>query len=97
MNLNFSLMLHLCNIIHNIAAGWVFQLNGDATFKVCSHTVALLGLVVDSLGNEKNTICWTISEAENANMMKDAWKAVQDAAIMLMSKFRPCQRQCPRW
>ena len=41
---NFSTMWHLCNILLNIAARWVFQLNGDATFKVFRHTVALLCL-----------------------------------------------------
>ena len=94
--LNFSTLWHLCNILRNIAAGWVFQLNGDATFKVCRRTVALLCLGVNSLGNVNNTICWAIiPEAESAEVMKGTWNAVQDAAIMLMTTFRPCGRQCP--
>ncbi len=69
--LNFSSLWHLCNIIRNIAAGWIFQLNGDATFKVCRHTVALLCLGVNSLGNVNNTICWAIiPEAESTVAIK---------------------------
>ncbi len=51
--LNFSTLRHLC--VRNIAAGWIFQLNSDVTFKVCRHTVALLCLGVNSLGNVNNT------------------------------------------
>ncbi len=68
MYLKFSSLWHLCNIIRNIAAGWIFQFNGDATFNVCRHTIALLCLGVNSLGNLNNTICsicWAIiPEAE---------------------------------
>ena len=60
-------MWHICSILRNIAAGWVFQLNGDGTFKVCRRSVALLCLGVNSLGNVNNTICWAIiPEAESA-------------------------------
>ena len=94
--LNFSTLWHLCNILRAIATGWVFQLNGDATFSVCRRTVALLSLGVNSLGNVTNPVCWAIiPEAESAEVMKGTWKAVQAAAIMLMAKFRPCGRQCP--
>ena len=69
--LNFSTLWHLCNILRNIAAGWIFQLNGDVTFKVCWRTVALLCLGVNSLGNVNNTICWAIiPEAESAEVFK---------------------------
>ncbi len=38
-----------------------------------------------------NMICWAvIPEAESANVMKGTCKAVQDVAILLMYKFRPC-------
>ena len=94
--LNQSTIWHLCNFLRNIAAGWVLQLNGDVTYKVCRLSVALLCLGVNSLGNVSNPICWAIiPEAESANVMKGTWKAVQDAAIMLMSNFKPCGRQCP--
>ena len=67
------------------------RLNGDTTLKVCCRTVVLLCLGVNSLGNVNNTICWAIiTEAESAKVMKGTWKAVQYAAIMLMTTFRPC-------
>ena len=93
--LNFSTLWHLCNILRNIAAGWIFQLNGDVTFKVCRRTVSLLCLGVNSLGNVNNTICWAIiPEAESAEVFKSTWKAVQDAAMLLMIRFRHCGRDC---
>ena len=93
--LNVSTMWHLCNILRNIAAGWIFQLNGDVTFKVCRRTVALLGLGVNSLGNVSNSICWAIiPEAESAEVFKSTWKAVQDAAMLLMIRFRHCRQEC---
>ena len=83
--INFSTLWHLCNILRNIKAGWVFQLNGDVSYKHCRRTVALLCLGVSSLGNVTNPICWAIiPEAESAEVMTGTWKAVQDAAIMLM-------------
>ncbi len=76
-------------------------MNGNATFKVCRHTVALLCLGVNSLGNVNNTICWAIiPEAESAVAIKGTWKAVQYAAIMLMRNFQPCDKfgssHCPK-
>ena len=94
--INFSTLWHLCNILRNIMAGWVFQLNGDVSYKHCRRTVALLCLGVSSLGNVNNPICWAIiPEAESAEVMTGTWKAVQDAAIMLMRNFKPCGKPCP--
>jgi hypothetical protein len=46
--LNFSSLWHLCNILRNMEAGWLFQLNGDAMFNVCRCTVALYSFGVNS-------------------------------------------------
>ncbi len=73
-------------------------MNGDATFKVCRRTVALLCLGVNSHGNVNNTICWAIiPEAESAVAIKGTWKAVQDAVIMLMRNFWPCDKFGPSY
>ncbi len=39
--LNISFLWHLCNFLRNMEAGWLLQVNGDATFNVCRRTVAL--------------------------------------------------------
>ena len=48
--LNFSSIWHLLNVLRNIAAGWLLQLNGDASYKKCRNTVALFSIGVNSLG-----------------------------------------------
>ena len=93
--LNFSSLWHLCNMLRNLEAGWLLQLNGDATFNVCRRTVALYSFGVNSLGNVNNPVCWAIiPETESADVLKGLWKAVQDTVIMLMRQFKPCDDIC---
>ncbi len=40
--ITFSTIWHLCNFLCNIGAGWLLQVNGDATYKVCWRSVAML-------------------------------------------------------
>ena len=93
--LNFSSLWHLCNVLRNMEAGWLLQLNGDATFNVCRRTVALYSFGVNSLGNVNNPICWAIiPETESAEVLKGLWKAVQDAVILIIRHFKPCADIC---
>ena len=88
--LNFSSLWHLCNMLRNMEAGWLCQLNGDATFNVCCCTVALYSFGVNSLGNVNNPVCWAIiPETESADVLKGLWKAVQDAVIL--PQYSPLQ------
>ncbi len=92
MYLFFLSPWHICSAHRNIEAGWVFQLNGDAIFNVCRRTIALHSFGVNSLGNVNNPICWAIiPEPESANVLKGAWKAVQDAIKMIICDFKPCE------
>jgi hypothetical protein len=47
-------------ILRVIASGWVFQLNGDATFSFCRVAVDMIGLGGNSVGNQNHPLCWSI-------------------------------------
>ena len=58
------------HVFRAIRAGWVFQLNGDVTGKVCRRSVDLLFLSVTSIPKRTNTLCLSIiphtTESEQA-------------------------------
>ncbi len=93
--LNFSSLWHLCNMLCNMEAGWLLQVNGDDMFNVCHCTIALYSFGVNSLGNVNNPVCWAfIPENESADVLKGLWKAVQDAVILIIRHFKPCEDIC---
>jgi hypothetical protein len=82
-------------MLRNMEAGWLLQVNGDATFNVCLRTVALYSFGVNSLGNVNNPVCWAIiPETESADVLNGLWKAVQDAEIMIIRHFKRCYDIC---
>ncbi len=52
--LNFSSIWHLLNFIRNLTAGWLLQLNGDATYNVG----ALYCIGVNSIPHINNQVCF---------------------------------------
>ena len=93
--LNFSSLWHLCNMLCNMEAGWLLQVNGEAIFNVCRHTIALYSFGVNSFGHVNTPVCWAIiSKTESADVLKGLWKAVQDAVILIIRHFKPCNDIC---
>jgi len=83
--ITFASIWHLLNFLRNIAAGWLFQVNVDATYKVCRRSVALLGMGVNSVGHVNNPVCWSIiPESESKQIFTGTWRCVQEAAMMLV-------------
>jgi hypothetical protein len=97
--LNLSSIWHLCNFLRNIAAGWVFQINGDATYKVCRRAVALYCMGVNSVPHVNNPVCFAIMpETESKELIHGTWCAVQEAAMMMMKQITLCDdATCPVW
>ncbi len=60
LHLNVTTPWFLLNVLSGIATGWVFQLNGDATFSFCKSAVDMIGLGVNSLGKHNHPLCWSI-------------------------------------
>ena len=58
--MNITSLWFLFNIFRNVECGWMFQLNGDATYCINRAGVASLSLGVNSLGHVNNPICWAI-------------------------------------
>ncbi len=52
--LKFSSIWHLLNFLRNLAAGWLLQLNGDATYKVCRRGVAIYCIGVNSILHQQS-------------------------------------------
>jgi hypothetical protein len=75
--LNFSSLWHLLNVLRNIAAGWLLQVNGDASCKKCRNTVALFSIGMNSLGNVNNPVCFAIiPETESAEICAGTYNEV---------------------
>ncbi len=90
-----GIYLILLNIFRNIDAGWLLQLNGDASYKICRNTVALFFIGVKSLGHVKNPVCFAIiPEIESAEICAGTYNAVKDAALLLLNSVRLCD-SCP--
>ena len=60
VHMNLTSLWFLFNLLRVIASGWVFQLNGDATFSFCRVAVDMTGLGVNSVGNHTHPVCWSI-------------------------------------
>jgi hypothetical protein len=76
-----------------IASGWVFQLNGDATFYFCRVAVDMIGLVVTLVGNHNHPLCWFIiphnTEGELTYHDTDTFLELQEAS-MLINDIHTC-------
>jgi hypothetical protein len=91
--LNFSSIWHLLNFLRNLAAGWLLQLNGDATYKVCRRGVALYSIGVNSIPHVNNPVCFAvIPEVESKAVIQGTFRAAQSALFMLMKRYRVCDR-----
>ena len=89
--LNFSSIWHLCNFLRNLGAGWLLQINGDATYKVCRRGVAIYVIGVNSIPHVSNPVCFAvIPEVESKKICQGTWRAVQQAAFMMMKRIKTC-------
>ena len=89
--LNFSSIWHLCNFLRNLGAGWLLQINGDATYKVCRRGVAIYVIGVNSIPHVSNPVCFAvIPEVESKKICQGTWRAVQQAAFMMMKRIKIC-------
>ena len=89
--LSFSSIWHLSNFFRTIGTGWLFQVNGDATYKVCRRGVALYSLGVNSVPHINNPVCWAIiPEIESKEVIQGTWRAVQTAAFMMIKQTKLC-------
>ena len=95
--LNFSTIWHLCNFLRNIAAGWLLQINGDATYKVCRRGVAIYCIGVNSIPHINNPVCFAvIPESESKEVIQGTFRAAQTAVFMLMKQYKVCRDPgCP--
>jgi hypothetical protein len=60
VHINITSRSFLFNILRQIASGWVFQLNGAATFSFYRNAVDMIGFGVNSVGNHNHPLCWSI-------------------------------------
>jgi hypothetical protein len=95
--LTFSTIWHLSNFLRNIAAGWILQVNADATYKVCRRGVALFSIGVNSVPHVNNPVCWAITpEIESKEICQGTWRVVQAALFMMLKTVKVCSNpECP--
>ena len=54
VHIKFSSPWFICNILRQIAAGWIFQINADGTFGFCRHSVEMIDFGVNSVGGHNH-------------------------------------------
>ena len=92
VRLNFSSVWMLLNALRSIASGWVFQLNGDVTGKVCRADIDLLELSVTSMPCQNNVLC--ISTIPHSTESEKAYKFTWDdlrLAVKLIFSIELCE------
>jgi len=92
VRLNFSSLWMLLNALRSIASGWVFQLNGDVTGKVCRADIDLLELSVTSMPCQNNVLC--ISTIPHATESEKSYKITWDdlrLAVKLIFSIELCE------
>ena len=85
LHLNITSPWFLLNVLRGIATGWIFQLNGDATFSFCKSAVNMIGFGVNSLGKHNNPLCWSIipHQSESEITYTGTFLELQEAAMLL--------------
>jgi hypothetical protein len=91
VHINLTSLWFLFNLLRVIASGWVFQLNGDATFSFCRVAVDMIGLGVNSVGNHNHPVCWSIipHNTEGELTYTGTFIEMQDA-FLLLKDIKPC-------
>ncbi len=92
IHINISSQWWLLNAFRAINAGWVIQLNSDATFIFCRSKVDMIGFGVNSLGCHNHPLCWSLipDRAEGELTYIQTYNALQRAAL-LFDDFKPCK------
>ena len=75
-----------------INAGWVFQLNSDATFNFCRQNVDMIGFGVNSLGCQNHSLCWSLipDRAEGHLTYHQTYNELQ-RTVLLLEDITPCK------
>jgi hypothetical protein len=96
IHINVSSLWWLLNAFRAINAGWVFQLNSDATFNFCRRKVDMIGFGhkfgVNSLGSHNHPLCWSLipDRAEGELTYTQTYNELQCAALLL-DDIKPCE------
>ena len=81
----------LLNALRAIIAGWGFQLNGDATGKLCRNSVDLLQFGVNSIPHKNHVLCLAIipSKSESETVYGMTWDDLRTAVLDLLT-YKKC-------
>ena len=91
LHLNVTSPWFLFNALRAISTGWIFQLNGDATFNFCKTAVDMIGFGVNSLGKHNHPLCWSLipHNSEGEVTYTGTFLELQEA-VMLLFDIKPC-------
>ena len=93
VHMNITSLWFLSNILRQIATGWIFQLNADATFGFCRNAVDMIGFGVNSVGSHNHPLCWSIipHQTEGELTYTGTFAELEEAFILSCS-IRTCDR-----
>jgi hypothetical protein len=94
VHINITSLWFLSNILRQIATGWIFQLNADATFGFCRSAVDMIGFGVNSVGSHNHPLCWSIipHQTEGELTYTGTYAELEEAFILSCS-IRTCDRE----
>ena len=96
VHINITSLWFLCNILRQIASGWIFQLNADATFSFCRSAVDMIGFGVNSVGSHNHPLCWSIipHQTEGELTYSGTFLELQEAFILSCSILTCSNADC---
>ena len=92
VHINLSSPWFICNILRQIAAGWIFQLNADGTFGFCRHSVDMIGFGVNSVGGHNHPLCWSLipKSTEGQAVYSGTFRELQECFMAFLTRVKFC-------
>jgi hypothetical protein len=94
VHMNITSLWLISNILRQIATGWIFQQNADATFGFCSNAVNMISFGVNFVGSHNHPLSWSIitHQTEGELTYTGTYTKLEEAFI-LSCGIRTCDRK----
>ncbi len=92
VHINITSPWFMCNVLRQIASGWIFQLNADDTYGFCRHSVDMIGLNVNSVGRHNHPLCWSLipKSTEGQVMYAGTYREFEECVMAFLTRIKSC-------
>jgi hypothetical protein len=92
VHINITSPWFMCNVLRQIASGWIFQLNADGTFGFCRHSVDMIGFGVNSVGGHNHPLCWSLipKSTEGEVVYAGTYQEFEECVMAFLTRVKFC-------